>query len=98
MAQIIMHTDVPDKAVQVVKEALATETSRIEHSLDLVERKLKKFEKKYNVSSKEFINEWSAEDLRGKDMEYVEWAGEYKLFSRLNDRFHVLKSIKNVTA
>ena len=98
MAQIIMNTDVPDKAVQVVREALATETLRIEHSLNLAEKRLKKFEKKYNVSSEKFMNEWSAEDLKGKDMEYVEWAGEYKLFSRLNDRFHVLKSIKNVTA
>lgn len=98
MAQIIMNTDVPDKAIQVVKEALATETSRIKHSLNLAEKKLKRFEKKYNISSEQFINQWTAEDLKGKDIEYVEWAGEYKLFSRLNDRFHILESIKSVTA
>jgi len=98
MVQIIMSTDVPDKAIQIVKEALATETSRIRHSLGLAKKKLKRFEKKYKISSEQFIDQWTAEDLKGKDMEYAEWAGEYRLFSRLNDRFHVLKSIKNVTA
>lgn len=98
MAQIVMNTDVPDKAVLVVREALATETTRVEHSLNVAKKRLKKFEQKYHVSSEEFMTEWSAEDLQGRDMEYVEWAGEYRLFSKLSDRFHVLKSIKNVTA
>ncbi len=55
------------------------------------------FKTKYNISSEKFINEWSAEDLKGKDLEYVEWAGEYQLFSRLNERLVVLESIENVT-
>ncbi len=98
MTQIVVNTDVPEKAIQIVKEALATETSRIEHGIGLARKKLKRFEKKYNISSEQFINQWTAEDLKGKDIEYVEWAGEYKLFSRLNDRFHILESIKSVTA
>jgi len=39
----------------------------------------------------------SAEDLKVKDMEYVEWAGEYQLALRLNERSVALKSIENVT-
>jgi len=31
-------------------------------------------------------------------MEYVEWAGEYQLFSRLNERLEVLESIENVAS
>ncbi len=55
-----------------------------------------------NLKSKErpqspFIAEWSAEDLKGQDMEYVEWAGEYQLALRLNERLFALKSIENVT-
>jgi hypothetical protein len=96
MAEIILKTDVPEKAANILKDVLEVETSRLKYSLNLAKKRLKKFETKYNVSSKKFINEWSAEDLRGKDLEYVEWAGEYQLFSRLNERFVVLKSIKNV--
>ena len=39
----------------------------------------------------------SAEDLKGQDMEYVEWSGEYQLALRLNERLFTLKSIENVT-
>ena len=98
MAEIIMKAEEPDKAVQFLKEALETEASRLKYSLNLAKKRLKKFEKKYNVSSEKFIKEWSAEDLQGKDMEYVEWAGEYELFLRMNERFLVLRSIKNATS
>lgn len=96
MAEIILKTDVPEKAANILKDVLEVETSRLKYSLNLAKKRLKRFETKYNVSSKKFINEWSAEDLRGKDLEYVEWAGEYQLFSRLNERLVVLKSIENV--
>lgn len=98
MAEIILKTDTPDKAAEVLKEALETEALRLKYSLNLAKKRLKKFEIKYNVSSEKFINEWSAEDLKGKDLEYVEWAGEYQLFSRINERLVVLNSIENVAS
>ena len=98
MAEIILKTDEPDKAVQILREALETETLRLKYSLNLAKKRLKRFEVKYNISSEKFINEWSAEDLKGKDLEYVEWAGEYQLFSRLSERLVVLKSIENVAS
>ena len=95
MAEIVLKTNRPDKATQVLREALETEASRLRYSLNLAKKRLKRFENKYNISSDTFINEWSAEDLKGEDLEYVEWAGEYQLFSRLNERLVVLKSIEN---
>jgi hypothetical protein len=88
----------PKKASNILKEVLATEASRLKYSLNLARRRLKRFETKYNISSEIFSNEWSAEDLKGKDLEYVEWAGEYQLFSRLNERLAVLESIENVAS
>ena len=98
MAKIILKTDAPEKAANILKDVLEVEASRLKYSLNLAKKRLKRFETKYNVSSKKFINEWSAEDLKGKDLEYVEWAGEYQLFSRLNERLVVLKSIENVAS
>ena len=94
MAEIILETNKPDKASEIVKEVLEREKYRIKHSLNLANDKLKKFEKKYNVSSREFISRWSADDLRGGDMEYVEWAGEYRFSLTLNERLDALQSIK----
>jgi hypothetical protein len=98
MAEIILKTNRPDKAPQVLREALETEALRLRYSLNLAKKRLKRFETKYNISSDKFINEWSAEDLKEADLEYVEWAGEYQLFSRLNERLVVLKSIENVAS
>ncbi len=97
MAEIILKTDTPDKAAEVLKDALGTETLRLEYSLNLAKKRLKGFEIKYNISSERFINEWSAEDLEGEDLEYVEWAGELQLSLRLNERLVALKSIEHVT-
>ena len=98
MAEIVLKTNKPDKAAQVLREALETEALRLKYSLSLAKRRLKRFEAKYNISSKKFMSEWSAEDLKGRDLEYVEWAGEYQLFSRVNERVGVLKSIENVAS
>ena len=96
MTEIILKTNAPDKAAHILKEALATEASRIKYSLNLAKKRLERFESKYNISSAKFINEWSSEDLKGEDMEYVEWAGEFELASRLNDRLTTLTSIEHV--
>ncbi len=98
MPEIILKTDTPDKALGILFEALGTESIRLKHSLKLAKRRLLKFEKKYNVSSEKFINEWTAEDLEGKDLEYVEWSGEYKLSNRLLERLNTLEGIKHVSA
>ena len=88
----------PDKAVRILIEALETESFRLKYSMTLAKKRLSKFEKKYKVSSEKFINDWSAENLEGKDLEYVEWAGEYKLSIRLNERLTALNSIEHVSS
>ncbi len=97
MAEIILKTSEPDKAVGILFEALETEARRLQYSLNIAKKRLERFEKKYNVSSEKFVAELSAEDLQGQDMEYVEWTGEYQLVLRLNERLLALKSIENVT-
>ena len=75
-------------------EALRTEIARLQYSLDLSWKRLVRFEKQYGVLSETFIREWASEDLNGKDMEYVEWAGEFELSSKLEDRLATLESIE----
>jgi len=98
MPEIVLKTDMPDKAAEIISEALETESLRLKYSIQLAKKRLSKFEKKYQISSESFINEWSAEDLEGKDLEYVEWAGEYQLSKKLNERFDALKSIRHVSS
>jgi DNA relaxase NicK len=80
MAELILKTTQPEKAAAVIKQAIAAKIARIEYSRQQAQKRLDYFEQKYHVTSEQFINEWAAEDLEGKDMEYVEWAGEYHFF------------------
>ncbi|HHC25543.1 MAG TPA: hypothetical protein ENK58_09085 [Desulfobacterales bacterium] len=98
MLTITMNTDSPRKAVEILQDALEKETLRLRYGLNLAGRRLKRFEKKYNVPSETFINEWAAEDLEGEDMEYVEWAGEYQFYAKLNQRLRILEGIENVSS
>jgi hypothetical protein len=97
MGKITLTTDTPSKAVEVLREVLETEAMRVKYSLQIAKKRMRRFETKYGISSGKFMREGSAEDLKGKDMEYVEWAGEYRLFLRLKERLTVLKSIEHVT-
>ena len=97
MTEIILRSNKADKASEILKEALKTEEARLSYSLKIAHNRLLKFENKYGVSSEIFNNEWSAEDLDGKDLEYVEWAGELKLASRLHDRLATIASIEYVS-
>ena len=96
MAEIKLKTNNLEKAKSILGEVIETETLRLNYSLQLSKKRLAKFEEKYNVTSEVFIKKWAAEDLDGKDIEYVEWAGEFKLASLINERLSTLKSIENV--
>ena len=97
MQEIKIKTNKSDQAVTILQEAIKTEELRLEHALNIAQKRLENFEKKYGVPSKVFINEWSSEDLEKRDIEYVEWAGEFKMFLRLKERLSILQGIEYVT-
>ena len=94
MANIVFKSASPKQASEFLMEALKSEKSRILHCLQLAEERLRRYEKKYNVPSEKFMREWSSEDLEGKDLEYVEWAGEMKLADRLKDQLGIISGIE----
>jgi len=99
MAEIKIISKQPaDKAITIFREALKAEESRVGYALKIGKKRLATFEEKYGVSSDTFISQWTAEKLEGRDLEYVEWAGEAKLVSRLKERLSVLKGIEYVTS
>ena len=93
MSDLRLKAEHPEKASEILFDALTMEKSRLQYSLELSRKRLAEFEKKYNVSSLDFLENWSAEDLEGQDMEYVKWAGEYRLASSLLQRIDILNGI-----
>lgn len=94
---IVVKSTKPDRAMEMIKDAIANKIALLELSQEKYRKRLDKFEKKYNITSEQFINEWAAEDLEGKDMEYVEWAGEYHFYLDVKEDLNILKSLDYVT-
>ncbi|MFH1906230.1 MAG: hypothetical protein ABIL11_02430 [Chloroflexota bacterium] len=78
----------------LVQSAVESEIARLELALEAARRRLTPFEQKYGVTTEHFIAEMSAEDLDGKDDEYVHWAGEYQLMQKLQEKLQYLMEIK----
>ncbi len=96
MAELILKTSQPERAEAVIKQAIAAKFARMEYSQQQARKRLDYFEQKYHVTSEQFISEWAAEDLEGKDVEYVEWAGEYHFFLDMEADLSILKSIEYI--
>ena len=81
------------EVLRLVRSALDSEVAKLELAVAMAEKRLAPFEAKYGVTSKHFFSEMSAEDLQGKDDEYVQWAGEYQLIERLRNKLRTLHDI-----
>jgi hypothetical protein len=79
--------------LRLVQSAIESEVAKLELALKMAVKRLAPFEEKYGVTSEHFLMTMTAEDLEGKDDEYVHWAGEYKLMQRLQDKLRKLQEI-----
>ncbi len=82
------------EVVQLVRAAIKGEIARLELALQLAGERLAPFEQKYGVTSEQFMAGLAAEDLAGGDDEYVQWAGEYKLRQRLQEKLQQLRQVR----
>jgi N-glycosylase/DNA lyase len=79
---------------QLVKSAIDSEIARLELAQANARKRLLLLEEKYGVTSEQFMNSMAAEDLEGGDDEYVQWAGEYQLWERLQQKLGQLREIE----
>jgi hypothetical protein len=98
MTEIILKSANVPKAVAIIRSAIDKEISRLEKGTERSLERLKQFEDRYQVSSSEFAERFVAEDLDGKDLEYVEWMGEYRLFQQLDEDLTLLKNLTYVAS
>ena len=93
MADVILRSADAPQAISLIRSAIDKEIFRLEKGLEQALEKLKQFEDRYQVPSSEFAEHFTAEDLSGRDLEYVEWMGEYRLFQQLAEDLSLLKSL-----
>jgi hypothetical protein len=81
------------ETLRLVRSAIENEVTKLKLALQMAAKRLALFEEKYGVTSEYFIAAMTAEDLEGKDDEYVHWAGEHKLMQRLQNKLQKLQEI-----
>ncbi len=92
-----LYVEPADRAQQLlplVRAAVNGEIVRLELALKLAMERLLPFERKYGVTSNHFMEHMVAEDLQGGDDEYVQWAGEYHLLQRLEEKLARLQEVE----
>ena len=98
MTEIILRSANVSKAATVIRNAIDKEIARLEKGTERAIARLTQFEEKYQVSSSEFVERFAAEDLAGKDLEYVEWIGEYRLYQQLTEDLTLLRNLTYVAS
>lgn len=77
-----------------VLSAIEAYKARLHAAVERSRRLLTGFETKYGIDTDTFLNEWSAEDLEGGDLEYIEWAGEARLLGGLEEELGELEQAR----
>ncbi|TLD41807.1 MAG: hypothetical protein JETT_1897 [Candidatus Jettenia ecosi] len=96
MIKLQIQSDKDDGIIDVIRAAISAEIKRIEIGLSKTNMQIKKFETEYKVTSEVFQKEFSAENLKNGDQEYIEWAGELKIREKITEDLRKLKEIEYV--
>jgi len=95
MLELQIKSDSADIEIEqsLIKNAIDGEVKNLQRAILKTEHLLKQFEKKYQVSSEFFLENYTAEDLQGGDDEYISWLGEIKTKERL---IYSLKKLQQI--
>ena len=96
MIKLQIQSDTKDGVIDIVRAAISSEIKRLEIGLYKTNKQIEKYETEYNVTSEVFQKEFSAEDMRKGDQEYIEWAGELEIREKITSDLKKLKEIEYV--
>ncbi len=69
-----------------------TAVARLRAGIERTRQRLAEFEARYGVTTTHFLEHMTAEDLKGGDLDYVEWAGEARLLEGLEQELEEIRS------
>lgn len=97
MTTLQIKSDSDSDTMDIIKTAIDAELKRLELGLQKTEKQIAKFEAEYKISSDTFLKQFTAENMKNGDSEYIAWAGELKIRERILKDINRLKGIQYVT-
>lgn len=92
MTELVIKSDNKEQISSLVKNALEREKKVISSSIEISQKKLKDFEKKYQLSTADFFAKYQKGEM-GDGTDIIDWAGEYKMLLKLEDDLKKLEDI-----
>ena len=93
MADVRLIYDGERQLKPLVEAALANELRLTEAGVKQAKNRVNEFEKRYRMSSKEFITRYENYEIE-ENMDFAEWIGELRLLERLQEKMETLKDIR----
>lgn len=93
MSQLILEYEGKVSVENSIKSAIDKEIRTLEIGVDLSKKALKQFEEKYKMSSEIFFDKMEKGEI-DDSLDFIEWAGEYELLLRTEQKVNTLKGIR----
>lgn len=87
-----MKVSLAKEEVSIVKESLQRELILSESKVNLLKEEIKGFEKKYEMSSEEFMEKFERGEL-GDDQNYFEWWGLLRGIKKIEEKIGKIKAV-----
>jgi hypothetical protein len=84
---------IQEEAVDIVKSGLAIEENILKMSLDEYTSDLERFERKYKMTSEEFIQKFESGDL-GDDAEWFDFLFAYRAYEHVRKKLKLIAEIQ----
>ncbi len=97
MSQLILVSPHEKSIEAIVVAALEAEKKEILTAILKTEAKLFLFEKRFNLSTADFLAKAYQEIAQATEMDAIEWSGEYETVKRLEERLSRLQEIRICT-
>ena len=92
MSNLVNISSRDERLLLSLDDAVKAEIKSLELGIKRASQKIKKFERKYKISSEEFYGAFSNGEL-GDDADFMEWAGEYEILADLKQDIEKLRRI-----
>lgn len=83
---------ITDEETQIIKESLKRELALLEAKANLLRREIHELEKKYQMSSDEFLAKFEKGEL-GDDQDFFEWWGLLRGLKKVEENIEKVKAL-----
>ncbi len=97
MSEVVLKSPSGKKIEPLVVAALEAEKNEMLTAIIKTEQKLSIFEKKFNVSTSDFMITGHQEIPQISEMEAIEWLGEHETLKKLQEKLSRLQEIEICT-